>query len=304
MSVAALQLLEGSGVPDAIVPVWMVAHGTHVYLRYLALSALRFPYPNQARCCCAAHASLLLCTYGGWFMKHCPLLLRYGAHRLPAAVLANDETATASKGTGSGRCSGKLHPAVNAAAYLTVRLAVRRASLQKRAAFLVSSYVRTGTVPSVEAGNVAERVLLPPTMCSPRVVYGCTLDQALDHTAAGSGSGNSSGSKGERLAELLRLYDGERYLLTWHSGTAWVLVLEGAQRQDLLRAMLQAAWLELHHSERQAAAAVAGGCEQVLADSLAALQQQWPQFALQAEHSGWQLANAVLPQGTARLRIE
>lgn len=63
VSVALLQLLEGSGVPDAIVPVWMVAHGTHVYLRYLALSALRFPYPNQARCCCGLHAPLLLCMH-------------------------------------------------------------------------------------------------------------------------------------------------------------------------------------------------------------------------------------------------
>lgn len=233
MSVALLQLLEGSGVPDAIVPVWMVAHGTHVYLRYLALSALRFPYPNQ-----------------------------------------------------------------------------------KRAAFLASSYVRTGRVPSVEAGNVAERVLLPPTTCSPRVVYGCTLDQALNQATAsigsGSGSGSEASSKGARLAELLRLYDGERYLLTWHSGTAWVLVLEGAQRLDLLRAMLQAAWLEQHHSEAQAAATVAprpdgsfgDSSGQVLADSLAALQQQWPDFVLQAEQSGWQLAKAVLPQGTARLRFE
>lgn len=171
-------------------------------------------------------------------------------------------------------------------------------------------------MPSVEAGNVAERVLLPPTTCSPRVVYGCTLDQALNQAAASSGSGSGSGSeassKGARLAELLRLYDGERYLLTWHSGTAWVLVLEGAQRLDLLRAMLQAAWLEQHHSEAQAAATVAprpdgsfgDSSGQVLADSLAALQQQWPNFVLQAEQSGWQLAKAVLPQGTARLRFE
>ena len=46
-SVALLQLVEGMGRPEAVVPAWLAVHSMHVGLRYLALSALRFPYPNQ-----------------------------------------------------------------------------------------------------------------------------------------------------------------------------------------------------------------------------------------------------------------
>ncbi len=49
-SVAALKALELSGEPGTlIVPVWATVQATHVVLRFRALAALRFPYPNQRR---------------------------------------------------------------------------------------------------------------------------------------------------------------------------------------------------------------------------------------------------------------
>lgn len=168
---------------------------------------------------------------------------------------------------------------------------------------MVSSHVSSGRVPSVEEGNLGERVLLTPSQCSPRVHLGCTLDEAF-----GGGGGGGSMQAGQ-LGELVRLYRGERYLLTWHSGASWVLVLEGAQRTDLLRAMWQAAWLERQHERLQPGSSWSGhggtaSSAGLLADSLAALQEHWPDFVRQAEQQGWQLHKAVLPQGSARLRLE
>ena len=172
---------------------------------------------------------------------------------------------------------------------------------QKRAALLASGHVGSGRVPSIEEANAGEQVLLPPSACRPRVHYGCTLEEAL------------ASSSGQQLDSLVQLYRGERYMLTWHSGVAWVLLQQEAGAADMLRAMWQAAWLdnlqqrqgqqELGNPVAAAAAAAAATAEQ-LAASLEALEQQWPDFEAQAARQGWQLHKAVLPQGSTRLRLE
>lgn len=48
-SVGLLSLLDIAGTPEAVIPVWAVVHGVHVGLRYLALTKLRFPWPNYKR---------------------------------------------------------------------------------------------------------------------------------------------------------------------------------------------------------------------------------------------------------------
>lgn len=208
-------------------------------------------------------------------------------------------------------------------------------SLQKRAALLASGHVSTGQVPSIEDANSREQILMPPSACHPRVVFGCSLDEALAAAASSAGrstdsSSNGSGSSSEaahsqqqqeqQLAELVGLYAGERYLLTWQDGTAWVALLEGAERQDMLRAMWQAAWLDHHLASPADAAGRGAGSSSngsgppalahavshgsLLGASLAALRQQWPDFEAQAAAQGWELDRAVLPQGQTRLRLE
>lgn len=202
--------------------------------------------------------------------------------------------------------------------------------MQKRAALLARGHVSTGRVPSVEEANTAENILMPPSACQPRVAFGCSLDELLlpagDGSSVNGSSGGSSGSldagaaqeRRRRLEQLVQLYKGEQYLLTWQGGTAWVALLEGAGRADMLRAMWQAAWLD-HHQGNHAGSGTAappgsssnssgrqGGCdgEALLAASLAAMRRAWPDFEEQAAAQGWQLDRAVLPQGTARLRLE
>ena len=168
--------------------------------------------------------------------------------------------------------------------------------LQKRAALLVSEHVSSGLVPSIEEANAGEQVLLPPSACRPRVHYGCTLEEAL---------GSSSG---RQLDSLVQLYRGERYMLTWHSGAAWVLLHQEAGAGDMLRAMWQAAWLDYsqqrHQGHQEPGSPAAASTAEQLAASLAALEQQWPDFEAQAARQGWQLDKAVLPRGTTRLRLE
>lgn len=185
---------------------------------------------------------------------------------------------------------------------------------------------------SIDDGNAAEQILLPPSACRPHVEFGCSLDEALppgsSPAALGLGSGGAgvaaaqqlSAEQQQQLQALVQLYRGERYLLTWHGGTAWVLLLEGAGREDQLRAVWQAAWLEHHASQQQPAAvarsngsdprAVGGALGDassspgLLAASLQALHAQWASFEEEARCEGWQLERAVLPQGRTRLRLE
>ena len=176
----------------------------------------------------------------------------------------------------------------------------------------MSQHVAGSGVPSIEEANAAEQILLPPSACRPRVRFGCSLDEAL-----GSSSSSSSSSQGQQLQQLVELYAGERYLLTWRDGTAHVLLQEAAAPVDLLRAMWQAAWLEQHAGEGRAAGAGSGGNGagplgphssadgiDVLEASLAALRQQWPDFAAGAAAQGWHLEKAVLPRGRTLVRLE
>lgn len=48
-SVGVLSVLDGTGNPGIIIPVWVVVHGIHVGIRYLALKKLRFPWLNYKR---------------------------------------------------------------------------------------------------------------------------------------------------------------------------------------------------------------------------------------------------------------
>ena len=213
-------------------------------------------------------------------------------------------------------------------------------NVQKRGALLVSRHVAGGGVPSIEEANAAEQMLLPPSACRPRVQFGCSLDEALEGGSdfallpglpggagssassggAGGGGGSSGGSHAHALQRLVPLYAGERFLLTWRDGTAYVMLQEAAAPVDLLRAMWQAAWLEQHGAAGPGAAAAAtaangngaapagqhaGAAEaDVLAASLEALRQHWPDFAAAAAAQGWQLEKAVLPRGRTLVRLE
>lgn len=176
---------------------------------------------------------------------------------------------------------------------------------------MVTQHVSGGGVPSIEEANLGEQMLLPPSACRPRMRFGCSLDEAL----------GSSSSQAQPLQQLVDLYAGERFLLTWRDGSAYVLLQEAAAPVDLLRAMWQAAWLERHAGGDKAAGPVtaagdgsngaalhaqhAGAAEvQLLEASLAALRKQWPDFAAAAAAQGWQLEKAVLPRGRTLVRLE
>ena len=183
---------------------------------------------------------------------------------------------------------------------------------------MVTQHVAGDGVPSIEEANLAEQMLLPPSACRPRMRFGCSLDEALSSSSSGGSS-----SQAQPLQRLVELYAGERYLLTWRDGTAHVLLQATAAPLDLLRAMWQAAWLERHYGDGTSPAAAGAGTAagggngaappvqhagaadmHQLEASLAALQQQWPDFAAAAAAQGWQLEKAVLPRGRTLVRLE
>jgi hypothetical protein len=163
----------------------------------------------------------------------------------------------------------------------------------KRGAAAVAAHVADGSVPSVEQANREEAVLTRPQAARPRCSLGCSVAEALGAEATGGGGGG-----GPSLAALLDTFHSERYALTWRDGAARVLLWEDAGPVDMLRALWQAAWLDAHCGDSGSA-----GPAQ-LADSLAAVQQQFPAFQAAAEQRGWLLSRTVLPVGDVRLRRE
>ncbi|RMZ53529.1 hypothetical protein APUTEX25_003351 [Auxenochlorella protothecoides] len=144
---------------------------------------------------------------------------------------------------------------------------------RKRAAALVAAHICEGRVPAIREVNRGESALaLPPG----DVALGCTLGEAL---AAGAG---------RDLAALCATYSAEAYLLTRHSGRCWVVLRQRAGAHDALRALWQAAWLEAHPGEGEAA-------------GLRAMQAAFPDFQRQAEAQGWVLGDSLLGQGPTRL---
>lgn len=49
ISVGILSVLEATGAPEVVIPVWASVHAVHVVLRYAALQQLCFPFPNTKR---------------------------------------------------------------------------------------------------------------------------------------------------------------------------------------------------------------------------------------------------------------
>lgn len=189
------------------------------------------------------------------------------------------------------------------------------------------AHARDAAVPDVAAVNRSENALLPPSAVSPHVIFGCSLEEALaeggglmgqhglvsgSSGVGGGGSGSSSSSRSSNggsvpsssssspspsggssaqqhhlLQQLVGLYGGERYMLTWHGRTAHVLLWEGARPHDYMRAMYQAACLQ------QSGATAAG--PQQLAASLEQMRARWADFEQQAEAQGWDLGRTVVP---------
>lgn len=150
---------------------------------------------------------------------------------------------------------------------------------QKRAAYIVTQYIERGTVPGIEDTAVKEPLLAGPTSVRPSAHFGCSVEDLL-HGSLFS------------LTDLLSVYQGEKYLLTWSSSSrsCRVVLWQSATHTDALRALLQAAWLDKH--------AVDDCC---IIDAVKNMQENFDGFVECAEKQGWQLQRTVVADGGVRI---
>ncbi|KAG2489606.1 hypothetical protein HYH03_011886 [Edaphochlamys debaryana] len=198
----------------------------------------------------------------------------------------------------------------------------------KRTALLASAWVRgQRPLPNARAVATEEPVLGDSTSVRPHVVLGCTAAEAF---------GGVLPQDESALLSYARLYDNERYWLVWRDDTAHVVLKEGCDQSDWLRAMWQAAWLD-HHSAKpgqgqgqEAGVAEAGpsgrngngtrasgeGAEALVKEagggpsalevaSVAALEGAggFGEFLAALEGAGWEAGVVHMQPGKARLRV-
>ncbi len=207
---------------------------------------------------------------------------------------------------------------------------------EKRARRLVSDHVAGRTLGGVVEVNRDEQILLPVSLAcgGPRMHVGtCSVSQLLQHAQAagwgstGSGEASSNGRKSasgihvesmqddvDRAAQmadaLMEVYAGEHHLLVWHGGEAYVVLQEGAPPKTLLRVLYQAHWLHHHHEQRsgavsggkQAAADATWSARELVVESLAALQRDFPGFEREAAALGWDTHTVKMSGGSVRWR--
>lgn len=107
---------------------------------------------------------------------------------------------------------------------------------RRRAAAAARSFVDSATVPSAGELCAGEVPLVPARLTRPRAALGVTLSEVLGALPAGGTA---------PAADLLELYAGERYVLTWAGdGGARVALSEDCAPEDVLRALHQAAVLD------------------------------------------------------------
>ena len=185
----------------------------------------------------------------------------------------------------------------------------------KRGAALVLEHVKYGKVLTLEKANSEEAMFQGPEagVRGLKCVFGCSLEQILKGISSGSYQSNNNHSGGENrneqgkdLEALIELYRDEKYMLTWHDGTAQVLLWEGGSPLDMLRALWQAAWL--HHESSKDGNLLQNNDGLVgkvdisqLSESLNAMQECFPDLEQGAAAEGWTLLKGIYPSGSYRL---
>eukprot|EP00873_Tetraselmis_striata_P038848 jgi/Tetstr1/459112/TSEL_004562.t1 len=157
--------------------------------------------------------------------------------------------------------------------YLSLRTLRFSGLNQKRACALARSFVAGQPMPGVDEVNQWEPMLQARETVSPRVEMGSPLSAVL-------------GAAGSVAPSMLAAYEGEAYLLAWADGEGVVALRQGAQGMDMLKALLQAAWLE--H------AGIAHASDAELIASLRAANDMMPGFCRSASGAGWNLEDIII----------
>lgn len=165
-----------------------------------------------------------------------------------------------------------------AAAYGEVKAVQLRTLNRQRAHRLIKAYLRSGTVPTVETVNRAERVLNRPWLDSlhaPNIELGARLGEAAPDA--------------EALSYLLRLYASDRYLFVYEGTRMKIVLRNDASSHDALKAFLHADVFWRQYKRSGAARdgrRSAGRHRQLLEESHAFVRAHFDSFVREAESAG------------------
>jgi hypothetical protein len=192
----------------------------------------------------------------------------------------------------------------------------------KRAALLTTHHVATGQVLRVEQANAQENMLQPAAALRPRLRLGVTLQEAWGSPVVRAPLPPQQQQQQlpqhpvhheqqvQELEAWLQLYEGQGYWLAWREGTAWVVLEEGCTPQVLLQAVWQAAWLQVHDTDKQEQQRQQQDVGQrhssflVLQQSLQQAKEQFPQFLEQLNSLGWDTQHITLQVGQTRVCMQ
>jgi hypothetical protein len=195
----------------------------------------------------------------------------------------------------------------------------------KRAALLTTHHVATGQVLGVQQANAQENMLQPAAAVRPRLRLGVTLQEAWGAPVVQPPStqqqqqpqhGVHQQQQVQELEAWLQLYEGQGYWLAWREGTAWVVLQEGYTPQVLLQAVWQAAWLQIHDTDKQEQQQQQDQQQQqqhtrgehsssrLLQQSLSQAKEQFTHFLEQLRGLGWDTQHVTLQVGQARVSLE
>lgn len=173
-----------------------------------------------------------------------------------------------------------------AAAYGEVKAVQLRTLNRQRAHRLIKAYLRSGTVPTVETVNRAERVLNRPWLDSlhaPNIELGARLGEAAPDA--------------EALSYLLRLYASDRYLFVYEGTRMKIVLRNDASSHDALKAFLHADVFWRQYKRSGAARdgrRSAGRHRQLLEESHAFVRAHFDSFVREADAAGFRTDSVLL----------
>lgn len=163
----------------------------------------------------------------------------------------------------------------------------------KRGSMISSSYINTEEVPNIEEVSFQEHIFEGPTTLinGTRCVFGsCWSDAITSRTS-------------EEISNIIRLYKGEKYVLVIdQKSVIHVLLWVDASGTDLMRAMLQACWIDEHTTVADGYMAIQD--MKLVDSSYSYMIRVFEDFKKKAVDQGWDFEKTILPLHETNTRLE
>lgn len=163
----------------------------------------------------------------------------------------------------------------------------------KRGTMISSCYITTDAVPSIQDVSYQERMFQTPTSLNngTQCIFGSRWSETV-------GSRHT-----EEISGILRLYGSEKYVLVIDAyGVIRVLLWVDATGVDLMRALLQACWIDEHTTVEDGYTRFQD--LQLMNSSYSYMTRVFEDFERKAKEQGWDFERTILPLHECNTRLE